>query len=35
MKEPNVPQIITHKDMYRNTFIELDRCSSILIDTKN
>ena len=29
MKEPNVPQIITHKDMYRITFIELDFFASI------
>jgi len=35
MKEPNVPHIITHRDMYRITFIELDFFSSILIDTKN
>ena len=35
MKEPNVPQIITHKDMYSITFIGLDFFSSILINTKN
>jgi len=35
MKEPNVPQIITHTEMYRITFIGLDFFSSILIDTKN
>jgi len=35
MKEPNVPQIITHTDMYKNTFIGLDFFASILINTKN
>ena len=35
MKEPNVPHIITHTDMYKNTFIGLDFFSSILINTKN
>jgi len=35
MKEPNVPQIITHTDTYRIAFIGLDFFSSILIDTKN
>jgi len=29
MKEPNVPQIITHRDMYKKTFIGLDFFSSI------
>jgi len=29
MKEPNVPQIITHTDMYKNTLIGLDFFSSI------
>jgi len=29
MKEPNVPQIITHTDTYRITFIGLDYFSSI------
>ena len=29
MKEPNVPQIITHTDMYRIAFIGLDFFSSI------
>ena len=29
MKDPNVPQIITHTDMYKNTFIGLDFFASI------
>jgi len=29
MNEPNVPQHITHKDMYKNTFIGLDFFASI------
>jgi len=28
-KDPIVPQIITHKDMYKNTFIGLDFFASI------
>ena len=35
MKEPNVPQIITHTDMYKKTFIGLDFLLPFLINTKN
>ena len=32
---PNVPQIMTQTDMYKNTLIGLDFFATILIDTKN
>ena len=35
MKEPNVPQIITHIDTYSIAFIGLDFFLPFLINTKN